>query len=186
MPYTPKYSITNSILKNVGAIDSAREVITHAPLVPAWERRFQSEARTKIIHHGTHLEGNDLNLEEVEEVLNPPTDSESTETESPKLIARDRDIQEVINYRSVMDYLDSLATTDKDNVDIPLTRHILQEIHSLTVKNLLPANEAGHYRIVKVVIRKFLILSKSSLLGSTPRRVKKYTHSLGQAFSTTS
>ncbi len=153
MPYTPKYSITNSILKNVGAIDSAREVITHAPLVPAWERRFQSEARTKIIHHGTHLEGNDLNLEEVEEVLNPPTDSESTETESPKLIARDRDIQEVINYRSVMDYLDSLATTDKDNVDIPLTRHILQEIHSLTVKNLLPANEAGHYRIVKVVIR---------------------------------
>ena len=168
MPYTPKYSITNSILKNVGAIDSAREVITHAPLVPAWERRFQSEARTKIIHHGTHLEGNDLNLNEVEDVLSQGTvpernsrmqlekgssADEGTVPNGTNVIARDRDIQEVINYRSVMDYLDSLATTDKDTVDIPLTRHILQEIHSLTVKNLLPANEAGHYRSVKVVIR---------------------------------
>jgi Fic family protein len=148
MPYTPKYQITNAILKNVGAIDSSREVITHAPLVPAWERRFQAEARAKIIHHGTHLEGNDLNLEEVEEVLNPPNPA----PDKPDVLGRDRDIQEVINYRSVMDYLDSLAVTAKE-VDLPLTRHILQEVHRLTVSNLLPPDQAGHYRTVKVVIR---------------------------------
>lgn len=153
MSYTPKYSITNSILKNVGAIDSAREVITHAPLVPAWERRFQAEARAKIIHHGTHLEGNDLNLNEVESILEPSLDPKSSIQDSSTLPARDRDIQEVINYRSVMNYLDSLAVTGKDPVDIPLTRHILQEIHTLTVTNLMPASESGHYRTVKVVIR---------------------------------
>ena len=71
MPFTPKYQITNKMLEYVGAIDSAREVITSAPLVPAWERRFQSEARNLIIHHGTHLEGNDLNLEEVEQIIEP-------------------------------------------------------------------------------------------------------------------
>jgi len=138
MSYTPKYVITNTVLRNVGAIDSAREVITSAPLVPAWEKRFQTDARTKIIHHGTHLEGNDLNLNEVEEILQPIGNTQP--------IGKERDIQEIINYRAVMDYLDTLK-------DIPLSRHILQEIHRLTVKSLLPDSESGHYRSVKVVIR---------------------------------
>lgn len=168
MPYTPKYSITNNILRNVGSIDSAREVITHAPLVPAWERRFQTEARTKIIHHGTHLEGNDLNLDEVEDVLSQgpglnrkPEQSSSWDAEGGRpgpngtnVVARDRDIQEVINYRTVMDYLDTLVPKGSDPTGyIILTRHILQEIHRLTVAGLLPESEAGHYRTVKVVIR---------------------------------
>ncbi len=163
MSYKPVYSITNAILKNVGAIDSAREIITSAPLVPAWEKRFRSEARAKIIHHTTHLEGNDLNLEEVEEVLDHEPNTPGVKgshtpgvLESP-MPARDRDIQEIINYRAVMDYLDSLvpatSTIHDPSSTISITRHILQEIHRLTVTNLLPANEAGHYRTVKVVIR---------------------------------
>ncbi|MFZ2199438.1 MAG: Fic family protein [Microgenomates group bacterium] len=146
MSYDPKYQITNQILKNVGAIDSAREVITHAPLVPAWEKRFQTEARTKIIHHGTHLEGNDLNLEEVEEVLSPSTSDIPSKVEGSNVVGRDRDIAEIINYRSVMDYLDTLS-------GVTLSRHILMEMHRLTVKGLLPAEESGSYRSVKVVIR---------------------------------
>ena len=157
MSYSPKYVITNVILKNVGQIDSAREVITSAPLVPAWEKRFQSEARTKIIHHGTHLEGNDLNLEEVEKILDPAQNTPGVST----LPARERDIQEIINYRSVMDYIDTLSPptpgvkgTHTPGVFAPsLTRHILQEIHRLTVTNLLPSEEAGHFRSVKVIIR---------------------------------
>ncbi len=170
MAYSPKYQISNSILKNVGTIDAAREVITHAPLVPAWERRFQTEARTKIIHHGTHLEGNDLNLEEVEQILDPNPPSTIHDLPSNAPVGRDRDIQEVINYRSVMDYLDSLAARGSDLEGsaqpadtkagrsdpkgyIHLSTHILQEIHRLTVAGLLPPGEAGHYRTVKVVIR---------------------------------
>lgn len=176
MPYSPKYSITNQILRNVGAIDSAREVITSAPLVPAWEKRFQSEARAKIIHHGTHLEGNDLNLDEVESILDPVSDPNTPGVKGSHtpgvsdLVARDRDIQEVINYRSVMEYLDSLVPKGSDleksiqpidskvvgsdpKTYIVINRHILEEIHRLTVKGLLPDTESGHYRSVKVVIR---------------------------------
>jgi Fic family protein len=166
MPYDPKYVITNQILKNVGSIDSAREVITSAPLVPAWEKRFQTEARTKIIHHGTHLEGNDLNLGEVEEILEPvgsanPTGTlEHGNTGVQDVVARDRDIKEIINYRAVMDYLDTLAPTTSSSMNhdilppaFSLNRHILLEIHALTVKGLLPDQESGKYRSVKVVIR---------------------------------
>lgn len=142
--YTPKYQITNNILLQVGQIDTAREVITQAPLVPAWERNFQSEARAKIIHHGTHLEGNDLKIDEVEQIL------DQDRTSSPT--GRDRDIQEVINYRAVMDYLDTLAPSGEQQT-VVLSRHILQEIHRLTVDKLLSQSEAGQYRHVKVVIR---------------------------------
>ena len=176
MSYKPIYSITNTILKNVGVIDSAREVITHAPLVPAWEKRFQTDARAKIIHHGTHLEGNDLNLNEVEEILAPDLPSTIHNPQSSPLPARDRDIQEVINYRAVMDYLDTLvpsrgtvpernsrvqlekgSSADEGTVPtgthIPLTPSILAEVHRLTVEHILPQDEAGQYRSVKVIIR---------------------------------
>ena len=176
MSYKPIYSITNTILKNVGVIDSACEVITHAPLVPAWEKRFQTDARAKIIHHGTHLEGNDLNLNEVEEILAPDLPSTIHNPQSSPLPARDRDIQEVINYRAVMDYLDTLvpsrgtipernsrvqlekgSSADEGTVPtgthIPLTPSILAEVHRLTVEHILPQDEAGQYRSVKVIIR---------------------------------
>jgi len=176
MSYKPIYSITNTILKNVGVIDSACEVITHAPLVPAWEKRFQTDARAKIIHHGTHLEGNDLNLNEVEEILAPDLPSTIHNSQSSPLPARDRDIQEVINYRAVMDYLDTLvpsrgtvpernsrvqlekgSSADEGTVPtgthIPLTPSILAEVHRLTVEHILPQDEAGQYRSVKVIIR---------------------------------
>lgn len=166
MSYSPTYKITHTILRNVGAIDSSREVISSAPLVPAWERRFRDEARLKIIHHGTHLEGNDLNLGEVEQILDPalslgsdlkgsaqPADSKSGRSDPAGIPpARDRDIQEVINYRSVMDYLDSLAPSGTKS-SVGLTHHILSEVHRLTVLNLLPPGEAGQFRSVKVVIR---------------------------------
>lgn len=142
MPYTPQYRISSKILSHVGAIDVAREVITSSPLVPAWERRFQREARAKIIHHGTHLEGNDLNLEEVEAILEP-------QNTGVTVTGRDRDIQEVINYRNVMDYLDSLRQSAPPH----LTEAHLKEIHRLTVEGILSPAEAGHYRTVKVVIR---------------------------------
>lgn len=145
MPYSPKFDITSAILSNVGKIDAAREVINHAPLVPAWERRFQAGARARIIHHGTHLEGNNLNLDEVERVL-----------DNPKVVtAKERDIQEIINYRAVMDYIDSLAGQVELASAGPaiLTEGELRQMHRLTVSKLLPDDESGEYRTVKVVIR---------------------------------
>lgn len=140
MVYTPKFTITSSILTSVGAIDAAREVIDHAPLVPAWERRFVEGARARIIHHGTHLEGNSLNLEEVEQVLENPD----------KVVGKNRDIQEIINYRHCMDYLDKLASLTPRP---PLTEEILKEFHRLTVAGIMDDKEAGRYREVKVIIR---------------------------------
>lgn len=159
MPYSPKYSITNRLLSLVGSVDAAREVITTAPLVPAWERKFQNEARLRTIHHGTHLEGNNLALDEVEKLVGETSTSQET-------IARERDIKEVINYREVMDYLDLIISnaeqipqnSDPNHVSrtmyhVPITESMLKEIHKKTVAGILDSTEAGHYRTLRVVIR---------------------------------
>src|SRR3989344_7849850 len=95
--FVPKYKITNNILKNVGRIDAAREIIMNAPLVPAWEAKFRKEAEQRMVHHGTHLEGNPLSEEDVKDVL-----------AGEEVIARDRDIQEILNYRNVLKFIDGI------------------------------------------------------------------------------
>lgn len=145
MSYSPKYTITNKLLTLVGTVDAAREVITSAPLIPAWERKFQSDARLRTIHHGTHLEGNNLALDEVEKIV-----GDSPSDPPP---AKDRDIQEVINYRSVMDYIDTLKQELSAAPSTLMTEAMLKEIHRLTVAQILPPTEAGHYRTLRVVIR---------------------------------
>lgn len=153
MAYTPRFTISSKLLEHAGLIAAAKEVIENAPLVPAWERRFRMDARARIIHHGTHLEGNNLNLEEVESVLNQPSESNTAPADT-QVLARDRDIQEVINYRTVMDYIDTLETAGAEQGhNPPLTVAELKEIHALTVARLLPEGEAGTFRKVKVVIR---------------------------------
>ena len=68
--YSPKYLITNSILKAVGQVEAAKEVIENAPLVPSFEKQFQSDAIVRTVFHGTHIEGNDLTLIQTKKVLN--------------------------------------------------------------------------------------------------------------------
>ena len=92
--YSPKYSINNAILKNIGIIEASREVIDHAPLLPYYEKEFRKDAMVRSVHHGTHIEGHELQIDQAEKVI-----------EGQEVVARQRDIQEVINYRRVMQFL---------------------------------------------------------------------------------
>ena len=92
--YKPKFTITNKILKNIGNIEASKEVIDHAPLLPYFEKEFSEDALVRSVHYGTHIEGNELNLTEAVNVL-----------QGKDVIGRDRDIQEVINYRKVLEYI---------------------------------------------------------------------------------
>ncbi|MDP3998882.1 MAG: Fic family protein [bacterium] len=137
--YSPKYAISNRILKNIGLIEACREVVDHAPLVPAWEAKFREEAIVRTVHHGTHIEGNELSLSQAARVM-----------EGKEVLARSRDIQEVINYRSVLEYIDQLREKDRD---LQITDNIIKHLHKLTVQKILPAEECGQYRQTKVVVK---------------------------------
>ncbi|HWY78849.1 MAG TPA: Fic family protein [Candidatus Sulfotelmatobacter sp.] len=137
--YNPKYSINNTILKNIGIIEAAREVIDHAPLLPYYEKEFQKDAMIRSVHHGTHIEGNELNLDQAEKVI-----------DGQEVVARQRDIQEVINYRKVMQYLGELQG------EVKIDEEFIKKLHGMTVEKLLPAEKCGEFRITQVVVKNSL------------------------------
>jgi Fic family protein len=140
--FIPKYTITNKILRNIGVVDASREIIMNAPLVPAWEAKFRKEATARFVHHGTHLEGNPLSEEEVKDVL-----------EGESILARERDIQEVLNYRNVLKFLDQVATSIGPARKYQFTIETILEIHRLTTERLLPEDVSGNFRPRQVVIK---------------------------------
>lgn len=141
--YSPKFSITNKILKNIGLIEACREVILNAPLVPAYEKKFREEAIVRTVHHGTHIEGNELNFTEAEKVL-----------KGQEVVGRDRDIQEVINYRNVLNFLEYVGQGEMSKGKI--TEEVVKKVHSLTVEKLLSNEQSGIYRKTQVVVKNSL------------------------------
>lgn len=140
--YQPKFTITNQILKNIGNIEASKEVIDHAPLLPYFEKEFREDAIVRAVHFGTHIEGNELNLTEAEKVL-----------KGQEVVARDRDVKEVINYRKVMDYIGKSQNTDSK---LPMKQETIQELHKLTLDKILPSDQCGVFRKTQVVVKNSL------------------------------
>jgi Fic family protein len=144
--YTPKFTISNEILRNIGNIEACREVIDNAPLVPVWEKQFQQEALERTIHYGTHIEGNELTFNEAVRIL-----------EGHRVAGRERDIQEVINYRNTMKYIDEIGREGErareQEKERKYTEEQLKKIHQLTCEKILEPEECGHYRTKQVILR---------------------------------
>ena len=140
--YLPKFTISNKILSNIGVIEACREVVNNAPLIPSYEKQFQQEASLSTIHHGTHIEGNELSFTQAEGVL-----------EGKKIVAGERDIQEVINYRNVLKYLDGEISGEKNKSDFKYTEKQVLKIHSLAMDKLVLDEQRGSFRKVQVILR---------------------------------
>ncbi|MBI2617742.1 Fic family protein [Candidatus Gottesmanbacteria bacterium] len=138
--FSPKYSISNRILKNIGVVEASREVILNAPLLPAYEKKFREEAIVRTVHHGTHIEGNELNFTEAAQVL-----------KGNEIVGRDRDIQEVLNYRNVLRYLDFIGQGAETEGKI--TENVVEKVHAFVVEKLLPIEQCGSYRKTQVVVK---------------------------------
>ncbi len=136
--FDPKFAISNKILTAISKIEAAEEVIKHAPILPLWEKQFREDAVVRAVHHGTHLEGNLLAKEEAKNVLM-----------GKEIVARERDIQEVINYRRVLE----LAEEEVNRQIGKITDQLIRKIHRIIVYKILPEDQSGEYRLKQVVIR---------------------------------
>lgn len=136
--FNPQYSITNKILNNISKIEASEEVIRHSPLLPLWEKQFKEDAIIRSAYHGTHLEGNKLQKDEAKDVLM-----------GKDVIGRPRDIQEIINYRKVIDFIDDEAKRQIEKI----TETLIKKLHRIIVIKILPDEQAGEYRLKQVIIR---------------------------------
>ncbi len=150
--YQPHFSITNNLLTYISKIESAKAIIDHSPLVPAWEAKFQSDAFTRTVHYGTKIEGNELSQEQAEQVVRAgETDDDSNSVaQKTGIVAREREIQEVLNYRSVVAWIDAQQSVKVSDVFSEAT---LKTVHRLTVKNLIDEKYIGNYRDKQVIVK---------------------------------
>ncbi|MEO6508788.1 MAG: Fic family protein [Patescibacteria group bacterium] len=136
--FSPTYTITNKMLMSIAKIEAAEEVIRHAPILPLWEKQFREDAIVRSVYHGTHIEGNMLHQDEAKDILM-----------GKDVLARPRDIQEVINYRKVMDFIEEEANKKIDKI----TELVVKKIHKLVTDKILTADQIGEYRLKQVIIR---------------------------------
>jgi Fic family protein len=123
---------------SIARIEAAEEVIKHAPILPLWEKQFKEDAVARAVYHGTHIEGNLLHKDEALNVL-----------QGKEVVARPRDIQEIINFRRVMEFLDEEANKKIDKI----TELIIKKIHRLVTEKILPDDQLGEFRLKQVIIR---------------------------------
>lgn len=136
--FNPSFLITNKILTSISKIEAAEEVIKHSPLLPLWEKQFKEDAIIRSVYHGTHIEGNMLDKNDAKDVLM-----------GKNVIGRPRDIQEIINYRKVIEFIDEEAKKKIDKITEPL----IKKLHRLITDKILSEDQGGEYRLKQVVIR---------------------------------
>jgi Fic family protein len=149
--YQPHFKITHNLLTYIANVEASKAVIDNAPLVPAWEAKFRDDALNRSVHFGTKIEGNDLSQEQAQRVIQLKGVSSTKEvSEKTGVTARDRDIQEVINYRNVLLWIDQQKALDRKPAMSVETLHTL---HSLTMKDLIDEEQIGSFRQKQVVVQ---------------------------------
>ena len=128
--YKPKYQLTNKILQDLTAIAETKGMIERAKILPQQELRLRRQAIIRMTHHSTEIEGNRLNIEQVEALY-----------AKKKIDAPDRDIYEVKNYLNALKYIEKVVVEKR-----PITEKIILKIHKLVSDKTLAPKFCGHYR----------------------------------------
>ena len=154
--YQPQFRISNNLLSYIAAVESAKAVIDNSPLVPAWEAKFRDEALQRSVHYGTKIEGNDLTKQQAGQVLALDQVSDvQVVLDKTGIIARERDIQEIINYRNTIAWIDQQPLLEKMAASHQslLTLATLHTLHRLTLERLIDEQQIGVLRQKQVIVR---------------------------------
>src|SRR3989344_5968431 len=96
--FNPQYKLTNKILNMLTAIAEAKSVIERAKILPKQELRLRRQALIRMAHASTKIEGNALNIHQVEALA-----------QHKKIDAPARDIYEVENYLKALRYISKVV-----------------------------------------------------------------------------
>lgn len=155
--FKPQYKLTNRLVNMLTAIAEAKTIIDRAKLLPKHELRLRRQALIRMTHSSTKIEGNLLNIYQVEAIV-----------AHKKVEAPARDIYEVENYLKALRYIEQII-----NKKQRFTGKTLLKIHKLVTDKTLPPKQAGHYRqgSIYVVRRRLGMPEKVLYMGPPAKKV---------------
>ncbi len=116
--FEPEFTYTNKIVNYIAEIASAVEVIKNAKIIPLYDTKLKQDALIRSSHYSTSIEGNPLNLDEVETLIKS--------NQKPTTKAE----QEVLNYFNVLNHLNNYY-------DKIITKNTILSVHKDLSKDLL-------------------------------------------------
>ena len=154
--FNPQYKLTNKIVAMLSAIAEARAVIERAKLLPAQEIKLRRQALIRMTHSSTQIEGNILNLRQVE----------ALERRQP-IDAPARDIYEVKNYLAALRYITKVVEKKQS-----LTEKIILQIHKFVTDKTLSKEQSGQYRQGIVYVAKKRLNVPPEIVYTAPAAIK--------------
>lgn len=139
------------------AVAESRAVIERARILPNQELKLRRQALIRMSHSSTAIEGNQLNILEVEALVG-----------RRKIDAPQRDIFEVKNYLNALKYIDQVVEKKQE-----ITEKVLLKIHKLVTDKTLDKKASGHYRRgpVYVVKRRLGLPTEVMYTGPDAKKV---------------
>ena len=116
MPFNPRFQYSHSMVRDLGAIESARAVVCVLPLPPDRILWLRQDARQRATRNSTRIEGNTLNSVEIAEAVAAPL-------KSPTVMQ-----QEVRNYWRALEWLEEHA--EKNSAP---SEEFIRELHCIIV-----------------------------------------------------
>ncbi len=109
-----KWNYTNKIVNDLLKINQAKELVDLLELPVSIEEEIKKESIAKRVHYSTKIEGNNLNLNEVKEVIENNKES------------HERKVLEVRNYYNALTYLNKEAENNNT-----ITEDLILKVHNL-------------------------------------------------------
>src|SRR3989339_209041 len=119
--FTPIFKYTDKILSDLTAIAEAKGIIDRAKILPQQEIKLRRQAIIRMTHHSTEIEGNQLNMVQVEALY-----------ANKKIDAPDRDIYEVKNYLNVLKFIEKIVAEKQ-----LITEKVILKMHKLVTDKTL-------------------------------------------------
>ena len=151
--FCPDYRLTNRLVAMLTDIAEGRILIERARLLPKQEIRLRRQALVRMTHSSTAIEGNILNIHDVEALLHQkPID------------APERDTYEVKNYLKALAYIEQIVTEKK-----PLTTRVVRKVHRLVTNKTLRPEACGQYRKGPVYVARVSRNGKREIIYTAPQ-----------------
>lgn len=136
MTLTPRYTFTSAIVRDLMAIEAARQAVHLTVLPPQVAEALRQQARIRSTHFSTRIEGNRLTLSEAEQVV----------VEGRRFPGRERDVREVQNYYRALQQVETWAEQQA-----AVAEDLIRRLHALIFAG--PRARPTPYRDGQNVIR---------------------------------